>query len=326
MTTESTDYLFWFTIVLHIISFCIVVLVLLFYLTHYCCHTKSTSNIRFIIKLLTVIGSMACISCAIFNGLTVYIDKDKHTFNDIWYQGENISHCIINIMTYSIYIYRLHLSFYDTCFKISKCMIIILISLVSLDVLNFMVEFWVYQSNVAWFKLLYIDIIGLFTESMITILCLWLFNINLFRLMLRMKTSILSVSQISASLMSQNEVEINNNENGNNLNDRQQLLIHRIVRNALLCSLTIMFWIFERISWLLFVYNESDKYYHGLLIAKCMTGIALMIDACCMLFTFRFATKLYQRFCIYCDRFCENICKYCAKKYEKHLENNIYVQ
>ena len=321
----SSTYLYWFAIGLHAIAFVISSLVFLYYIVQYCCHRQVTSGIRMIIKFLTVIGSIACICCAIFNGLNVYVNKDKHDFNEIWFQAENVSHCIIDIMAYSIYIYRLHLSFYDTAFKVSKCMIMFLISLVFIDVINFIIECWVYQNQISWYKLLYVDIIGLFTEGLITILCLWLFNINLFRLMLTMRTSILSFSRYS-QISQYSNTDINNN-NGGSLNDRQQILINRIVRNALLCSLTIIFWTVERVFWLLFVYQyQAEKYYDGLLMAKCMTGAALMVDACCMLFTFRFATNSYHRFCSYCDRCCENICKSCAKRYQKQWEKRLEFQ
>ena len=111
---------------------------------------------------------------------------------------------------------------------------------------------------------------------------------------------------------------INQFQKDKNLNDRQQTMINRIVRNAILCSLTILCWTFERIAWLLFIFEYTSKeYYDGLLIAKCLTAIALMVDACCMLFTFKFATGLYHRFCNCFDRCCQNFCKCIAEWYQK---------
>eukprot|EP01084_Bolivina_argentea_P287855 493988_1 len=121
MTVSPHQYMFWGTIGLHIICVFVMTLIMLFYMVHYICYTKKTSRIRFIIKLFSCIGSIACISCSVFSAFTVYIDKDHHDYKTIWYQGQNISHLVIDICTYSIYIYRLHLSFFDTAFKISSC-------------------------------------------------------------------------------------------------------------------------------------------------------------------------------------------------------------
>ena len=146
---SSAVYSFWSTIGLHFLAILVLTFVFLFYIIQYICNYSKTSSITFIIKFLTVIGSFACIACAVFNGLTVYIDDDKRNLNDPWYEAETISHCIIDIMTYSIYIYRLHLSFHDTSYAISKCTMIMLIILVSMDILNFIVECWL-QWTISW--------------------------------------------------------------------------------------------------------------------------------------------------------------------------------
>ena len=310
-------YLFWSTIALHFVAVIILTLVFLFYVGQYICNIQKTSSITIIIKSLTVIGSIACIACAIFNGLTVYIDDNKRNLNDPWYEAETISHCFIDIMTYSIYIYRLHLSFHDTSYAISKCTMIILILLVSMDIINFIIECFlqwrINNSNMSWNYLIYNDVVGLVIECIITISCLWLFNIKLLRLIIRMKSSI---SYLSRS-------EINNgmrrDDRYHSFNDRQRQLIDRIVRNGLLCSMTIIFWVCQRVVWLVFVYTSYSKYYEGILIAKCVTVITLMVDALCMLFTFRFATGLYKYSCGLCDKCCESVCKSCANHYVPKL-------
>ena len=93
----------------------------------------------FIFKLLTIIGSIACLFSVFADGMTVY-NKQDHNFADFWYQSQAISHIINNIMVYTIYIHRLHLSFNETMFKISNTMFKILTFFVYCDILDFIIE------------------------------------------------------------------------------------------------------------------------------------------------------------------------------------------
>ena len=165
--------LYIFTLGLHAFSAFIIMIVLFYYIIQYCCFKLSTSNIRFIIKLLTIIGTVACVFCAVSNGLSVYFYKDSHDFSALWSQVQGMTHCINNIMTYSIYIYRLHLSFYDTMFKISKCTFFILFVFMVLDVVEFVVESIVYKLKMQNSTLFYLDYMGLFAETMTTLFCIY---------------------------------------------------------------------------------------------------------------------------------------------------------
>ena len=366
---EYYPWLYWLTIGLHCISSFIISTVILYYLAQYIFNPKDTENIRLGIKILTIIGSIACLICAISDGLTVYIDKSKSPTDDIYYNSQAISHAINNLMTYFIYIYRLHLSFKDTMYRLGTLKYAILITFITLDLLDFVGDSLAYSfdPNI----LLYLDTFGLFTETVICAMCLYLFNKNLFSLMLKMKTSIAileynspysqnhhynyqespySYSQgmgnkenlIKSPIVSYDD-DNNKTNNGNNnlriinekpsnmnnkrsesmmdqLNERQRRLIDRIVRNALLCSLTMLFWTIERVGWFLFIFEPNKLDPNLMFVAKCLTSIALMIDAVCMLFTFKFATLLYNSFCKSCDKCCHQCCQFMAAKYADRHE------
>eukprot|EP01084_Bolivina_argentea_P060749 110979_1 len=236
--------LYWFTIALHIFGVCIISFVLLIYITAYSCN-QTTKDIAFALKILTIIGTIACSVCTVSNGLTVYINQNSQDFNSIWYNLEAIGHCLNNIMTYTIYIYRLYILFHETAWKISKYTFYILIAFMIIDALDFIVEILAYYYNPS--RIIVVDIIGLSSEIIITVMCLWLFNTKLFKLILAIRSTTID-----------NYVLVNQTSSQRSLNDRQRKLIDRIVRNALLCSITIISWTIERIVWFVFVCNIED--------------------------------------------------------------------
>eukprot|EP01084_Bolivina_argentea_P060748 110978_1 len=341
----GSPILFWFTIGLHGFAVCVITIVLYIYISAYC-RNKQSKSIHLFIKMLTIIGSVASISCAITNGLTVYIDGNERHFNNKWYQFQAMSHVFNNMMTYSIYIYRLHLSFNETMFKISRKTFFILILCIVTDFVSYMAEAIVYTLHLPNKTLIYVDGVGLVAEILITVICLSLFNVKLFRLITRMRTSIIDAHFTPPLTMKNKKIQKNSSRSREsssslsgfskseiNLNERQETMINRIVRNALLCSITITIWVIERNIWFIFVFNKTGPTQlfsnNGMLIAKCTTAIALITDAYCMLFTFRFASKLYRLFCIKCDTCCATMCRLCARRYldqyERFVDNQAFI-
>ena len=106
------------------------------------------------------------------------------------------------------------------------------------------------------------------------------------------------------------------------LNERQRKLIDRVQRNALLCSLTMLCWTIERLAWFLFIFYPNEINPNLMLLAKNCTAIALMVDAVCLLLTFKFATPLYNLFCRNCDSLCHFCCAFCAACYADRHEIN----
>lgn len=357
MSHSYYQWLWYGTIGLHCLSAVVILMVVIYYLVQYICNQKQTDNIRLPIKILTIIGSIACLACAISDGLTVYIDKDQEKFKDAYYNTQVASHAMNNLMTYFIYLYRLHLSFKDTMYRLTPFNYAFLTTFITLDLLDFCGDSFAYFYDDSWL-LIYMDIFGLVTESMISIICLWYFNKNLLNLMLKMRTSVsifdikinnnfqespYSHSQgivhrdnlvkspmISYENMTNDKIARIINEKTNNkhresmmdhLNERQRKLIDRIVRNALLCSMTMFFWTLERIAWFVFIFLPGKDFNANLMfVAKCLTATALMIDAVCMLFTFKFASSLYGSFCVLCDKGCHSCCGYIAGKYADTFE------
>ena len=160
--------LYWASIGLHILSASIILTVLLVYCGYYLC--VSQKQIKLFIKIMTIIGNIGCLICAISNGFTIYIDKDSNNFNDIFYNAQAYSHAVNNAMTYMIYIYRLHLSFKDTVYRMSNAAYTVLGTLITIDLLDFVGDSicYIYLSSS---MLIYLDLIGLCAETLISILC-----------------------------------------------------------------------------------------------------------------------------------------------------------